>query len=112
MMIPAAIHVPNGTAIDPNKTGTTQSVVYQLVPTNTNQNRLTRAVYSGFGDTGGLLLTQTLLWNVQRATFERVDDAGNSQPLPRDLGPTPRAFRYQLWIDNDPTPRFNQILVR
>ncbi len=92
--------------------GTVQSVAYQLIPSGKERNRLTRSVYLGQEQTGKPAMTQTLLWDIRRATFERVDDQGNSQPLPREMGPTPRAFRYQLWVADDPVPRSNQILVR
>ena len=95
-----------------NGQGTVQSVAYQLIPSGKERNRLTRSVYLGLEPKGKPAMTQTLLWDIRRATFERVDDQGNSQPLPRELGPTPRAFRYQLWVADDPVPSSNQILVR
>ena len=105
MTVPAAMSLNNGQ-------GTLQSVAYQLIPIGKDHNRLTRSVYVGLEQKGKPLMTQTLLWDIRKATFERVDDQGNSQPLPRELGPTPRAFRYQLWVADNPTPRSNQILVR
>ena len=105
MTVPATRRLDNGQS-------TEQSVAYQLLPNSKEHNRLTRSVYLGQELNGKPLLTQTLLWDVRKATFERVDDQGNSQPLPRELGPTPRAFRYQLWVADDPVPRSNQILVR
>jgi type II secretory pathway component PulJ len=89
-----------------------QTVVYRIERTGPQGNRLTRTIYSGLNASGLPLISQTLLWNIRNATFERVDDQGTSQPLPKELGPTPRAFRYQLWFDNDLTTRSNQILVR
>ena len=88
------------------------AVAYQLTSANGVRTRLTRTVYLGQEPKGNPMMTQSLLWDVQRVTFERVDDQGNSQPLPRELGPTPRAFRYQLWMANESSPRSNQILVR
>jgi prepilin-type N-terminal cleavage/methylation domain-containing protein len=105
MAVPAAMQWDKGQ-------GSLQSVAYQLIPTGNKQYRLTRSVYLGQQPTGDPVITQTLLWEIRKATFERVDDQGNSQPLPRELGPTPRAFRYQLWIADDAKPRSNQILVR
>ena len=105
MTVPAAMHWNNGQ-------GTLQSVAYQLISTSKDHSRLTRSVYLGQEPKGKPLMTQTLLWDIRRATFERVDDQGNNQPLPRELGPTPRAFRYQLWVADDLSPRSNQILVR
>jgi len=105
MTIPATGPLNNGQSA-------VQSVAYRLLPSSKDHNRLTRSVYLGQEPNGKALLTQTLLWDVRKTTFERVDDQGNSQPLPRELGPTPRAFRHQLWVADDPVPSSNQILVR
>ncbi|MEQ1830387.1 MAG: hypothetical protein ABL921_30800, partial [Pirellula sp.] len=88
------------------------TVVYHLIPYQRGLNRLARSVFAGNETRGTPLFSQTLLWDVREATFERVDDSGESQPLPRERGPTPRAFRYQLWIGSESSPRANQILVR
>ena len=112
MEIPAGAQIMQNESRDGNSTGTLQAVVYQLIPSAKDKNRLSRSVYGVSGTTSRPLITQTLLWDVRQATFERVDDSGNSQPLPRTIGPAPRAFRYQLWIGNEPEPRSSQILVR
>jgi hypothetical protein len=89
-----------------------QLIVYRLESTGKNRSKLTRSIYRGNSIGGNLLIFQTLLWDVRLAKFERVDDQGNSQPLPAEIGPTPRAFRYQLWINDEEVPHSNQILVR
>jgi prepilin-type N-terminal cleavage/methylation domain-containing protein len=90
----------------------TCNVVYRLNPNSDGLNRLVRELYDGTATQGNPLVTQTLLWDVRELRFERIDDAGVNQPLPKDFGPTPRAFRYELWLGQDSNPRSHEILVR
>lgn len=109
MIVPASRNWPTSQA---SQSGGGQSIVYRLESTGQNRSKLTRTIYHGKATNSSLLLTQTLLWDIRQAKFERVDDQGISQPLPTEIGPTPRAFRYQFWIDEQVTPHYNQILVR
>ena len=111
MEIPAGTQGTGSSTVGAGAT-TEQAVIYQLIPTGKEKSRLTRSVYETSRGSNQQLISQTLLWEVRKANFERVDDFGNSQPLPKSIGPAPRAFRYQLWIGDEPEPRSNQILVR
>jgi len=105
------------TKVSTADTSATQTVAYRLKPDRSEQGEpqlfsLVRQIFEGDKLLGRPILEQTLVWDVRRASFERIDNAGNEQPIPNLLGPPPRAFRYQLWIGNEERSQSNRIIVR
>ena len=103
MVIPSS-HNIRGTA---NK-----AIAYRLINTGNEQFALVRAVYRESRNANDLLEQRTLVWNVDKASFERIDDSGQDQPFPKSLGPAPRGFRYRVWLRNISEPINRQITVR
>ena len=87
-----------------------ESIEYRLDATGKEQFALVRAVYPG--NSAQTSQQKTLVWNVARASFERIDDSGRDQPFPTSPGPAPRGFRYRIWLNKAAAPITRQITVR
>jgi prepilin-type N-terminal cleavage/methylation domain-containing protein len=98
----------------PNPTNAvgTLCVSYQIAAWRKDKFRLVRSVRNGTDLRARPILEQTMIWDINKANFWRVDDSGVDQPLPVRLGPTPGSFRYTLWIDDASKEQTHQITVR
>jgi prepilin-type N-terminal cleavage/methylation domain-containing protein len=71
-------------------------IAYRLVPAEGVSFTLVRQAYLGSQVSGTPIFEQTMAWNVEKTAFERIDDNGQPQPLPKQLGPTPAAIAYRI----------------
>jgi hypothetical protein len=87
------------------------AVTYTLNTLADSSQSLVRTVYRSSEVSSDPLDVRTLVWGVEQISFERIDDNGVDQPLPRLLGPAPRGFHYRI-LRTGASPLDRQITVR
>ena len=90
-----------------------QLVAYKLIEDSNMPQRLVRQesiLSNGSGPTK--LIQQTVFWNVVSLEFARIDPSGSAQPIPSTMGPTPKAIRYKLELNQGEDSFRGDVTVR
>jgi prepilin-type N-terminal cleavage/methylation domain-containing protein len=87
-------------------------IAYRLVPAEGVGFSLVRQAYIGSQMNGVPIFEQTIAWNVEKTAFERIDDNGDPQPLPKQLGPTPAALAYRISFVGETQTQTTRVYAR